>query len=80
MGYKKDKEKFNKIMEVKKLLCGAASVLLLIGITIPSWKFYIGFLNQHGVMRLITFCTIDFILDIIAFIFIAKAIINNAEE
>ena len=67
-------------MNAKKLLGGTVSILLLIGITIISWKFYVGFLNQHGVMRLITFCAIDFILDIIAFIFIAKAIINNAEE
>ena len=80
MGYKKDKEKFNKIMDVKKLLCGSAFVLLLIGITILSWRFYVKFLNLYGVWLLITFCTIDFILDIIAFIIIAKAIINNVEE
>ena len=67
-------------MNAKKLLGGAASVLLLIGITILSWKFYVGFFNLYGISRLITFCAIDFILDIIAFIFIAKAIINNAEE
>ena len=67
-------------MKAKKILGSTVSVLLLIGITILSWKFYVGFLNQHGVMRLITFCAIDFILDIIAFIIIAKAIINNAEK
>ena len=67
-------------MNAKKLLSGTVSILLLIGITILSWKFYVGFLNLYGVSRLITFCAIDFILDIIAFIFIAKAIINNAEE
>ena len=68
------------MMNIKKLLGGTVSILLLIGITILSWKFYVGFLNLYGVSRLITFCSIDFILDIIAFIFIAKAIINNAEE
>ena len=67
-------------MNAKKLLSGTVSILLLIGITILSWKLYVEFFNQYGVSRLITFCTIDFILDIIAFIFIAKAIINNAEE
>ena len=67
-------------MDVKKLLGGAVSVLLVIGITILSWKFYVEFLNQYGVSQLITFCVVDFILDIIAFIFIAKAIINNVEE
>jgi hypothetical protein len=67
-------------MNAKKLLGGTVSILLLIGITILSWKFYAEFLNQYGVLRLITFCAIDFILDIIAFIFIVKAIINNVEE
>ena len=67
-------------MNAKKLLSGTISILLLIGITILSWKFYVGFLNLYGVSRLITFCAIDFILDIIAFIFIAKAIIKNTEE
>ena len=68
------------MVNVKKVLGGTVSILLLIGITIFSWKFYAGFLSQYGVSRLITFCAIDFILDIIAFIFIAKAIINNVEE
>ena len=67
-------------MNVKKLLGGTFSVLFAIAITILSWKFYAGLLNQYGVSRLITLCAIDFILDIIAFIFIAKAIINNVEE
>ena len=67
-------------MNAKKLLSGTVSILLLIGITILSWKLYVGFFNLYGISRLITFCAIDFILDIIAFIFIAKAIINNAEE
>ena len=67
-------------MNAKKLLGGTVFILFLIGITILSWKFYAGFLNLYGVSRLITFCEIDFILDIIAFIFIAKAIINNVEE
>ena len=67
-------------MNAKKLLSGTVSILFLIGITILSWKFYAGLLNQYGVSRLITFCAVDFILDIIAFIFIAKAIINNVEE
>ena len=67
-------------MNAKKLLSGTVSILLLIGITILSWKFYVRFLNLYGISRLITFCAIDFILDIITFIFIAKAIINNAEE
>ena len=67
-------------MNAKKLLSGTIPILLLIGITILSWKFYVGFLNLYGVSRLITFCAIDFILDIIAFIFIAKAIIKNTEE
>ena len=67
-------------MNAKKLLSGTVSILLLIGITILSWKLYVEFFNQYDVSRLITFCAMDFILDIIAFIFIAKAIINNAEE
>ena len=67
-------------MNAKKLLGGTVFILFLIGITILSWKFYVGFFNLYGISRLITFCAIDFILDIIAFIFIAKAIINNAEE
>ena len=67
-------------MNAKKLLSGTVPILLLIGITILSWKFNAVFLSQYGVSRLITFCAIDFILDIIAFIFIAKAIINNVEE
>ena len=67
-------------MNAKKLLGGTVSILLLIGITILSWKLYVEFFNQYDVSRLITFCAMDFILDIIAFIFIAKAIINNAEE
>ena len=67
-------------MKAKKILGSTVSVLLLIGITILSWKFYVRFLNLYGISRLITFCAIDFILDIIAFIIIAKAIINNAEE
>ena len=67
-------------MNAKKLLSGTVSILLLIGITILSWKFYVGFFNLYGISRLITFCAIDFILDIIAFIIIAKAIINNAEK
>ena len=67
-------------MNAKKLLGGTVFILFLIGITILSWKFYVEFLNQYGVSQLITFCVVDFILDIIAFIFIAKAIINNVEE
>ena len=67
-------------MNAKKLLGGTVFILFLIGITILSWKFYVGFFNLYGISRLITFCAIDFILDIIAFIFIAKAIINNADE
>ena len=67
-------------MNAKKLLGGTVFILFLIGITILSWKFYVGFFNLYGISRLITFCAIDFILDIIAFIFIAKAITNNAEE
>ena len=67
-------------MNAKKLLSGTVSILLLICITILSWKFYVGFLNLYGISQLITFCVVDFILDIIAFIFIAKAIINNVEE
>ena len=67
-------------MNAKKLLGGTVFILFLIGITILSWKFYVGFFNLYGISRLITFCAIDFILDIIAFIIIAKAIINNAEE
>ena len=50
-------------MNAKKLLSGTVSILLLLGITILSWKFYAGFLNQYGVSRLITFCVVDFILD-----------------
>ena len=67
-------------MNAKKLLGGTVFILFLIGITILSWKFYVRFLNLYGMWRLITFCVVDFILDIIAFIFIAKAIINNVEE
>ena len=67
-------------MKAKKLLGSTVSVLLLIGVTILSWKFCIHFLNLYGISRLITFCAIDFVLDIIALIFIAKTIINNVEK
>ena len=67
-------------MNAKKLLGGMVSVLLVIGIIILSWKFYVGFLNLYGVSRLITFCAIDFILDIIVLIIVARAIIKNVEE
>ena len=67
-------------MNAKKLLGGTVSILILIGITIFSWKFYVRFLNLYGVWRLITFCAIDFILDIIVFIFIVKLLIKNVEE
>lgn len=67
-------------MNAKKLLGGTVSVLLLIGITMFSWKFYAGFLNLYGVSRLITLCAIDFILDIIVFIIMIRAIIKNVEE
>ena len=50
-------------MNAKKLLSGTVSILLLIGITILSWKFYVGFLNLYGISQLITFYVVNFILD-----------------
>ena len=67
-------------MDVKKLFGGAFSVLFAIIITILSWRFYVHFLNLYDVSRLITFCAIDFILDIIVFVAIAGAIIKNNEK
>ena len=70
----------SKAMNVKKLLGGTFSVLFAIIITILSWRFYVHFLNLYDVPRLITFCAIDFILDIIVFVAIAGVIIKNNEK
>jgi hypothetical protein len=67
-------------MNAKKLLGGTVSILLLIGITILSWKFCIRFLSLYGVWRLITFYAIDFILDIIVFITMFGVITKNVKE
>lgn len=67
-------------MTAKKLLGGAFSVLFVIVVTILSWRFYVHFLNLYDVSRLIAFCAVDFVLDIIVFVIIAGAIIKSNEK
>ena len=67
-------------MKLKKILGGTIAVLFVIIITIYSWRFYVHFLDLYDVPRLIAFCAIDFVLDIIVFVIIAGALNKNNEK
>ena len=67
-------------MSAKKIAGGIVFVLLIVGVAILAWKLFIGALLLFGVLRLVMFYAVGFVLDAIVLIVIARVIMKALKE